>query len=108
LGPVDGAMIGRAAYENPYLLAEADQRLFGSTEPPLTRHQVIQAFRPYLETQLQQGTPLHGLTRHILGLFQGVPGARAWRRQLSEPACRRGAGVEVLEAALQCVAEPGR
>ena len=75
LGPVDGAMIGRAAYENPYLLAEADQRLFGSTEPPLTRHQVIQAFRPYLETQLQQGTPLHGLTRHILGLFQGVPGA---------------------------------
>ncbi len=108
LGPVDGAMIGRAAYENPYLLAEADQRLFGSIEPPLTRHQVIQAFLPYLQTQLQQGTPLHCLTRHILGLFQGVPGARAWRRQLSEPACRRGAGVEVLEAALQCVAEPGR
>ncbi len=108
LGQVDGAMIGRAAYENPYLLAEADQRLFGSIEPPLTRHQVIQAFLPYLQTQLQQGTPLHCLTRHILGLFQGVPGARAWRRQLSEPACRRGAGVEVLEAALQCVAEPGR
>ena len=106
LGPVDGAMIGRAAYENPYLLAEADQRLFGSTEPPLTRHQVIQAFLPYLQTQLQQGTPLHGLTRHILGLFQGVPGARAWRRQISEPACRRGAGVEVLEAALRWVAEP--
>ncbi len=108
LDQVDGAMIGRAAYENPYLLAEADQRLFGSIEPPLTRHQVIQAFLPYLQTQLQQGTPLHCLTRHILGLFQGVPGARAWRRQLSEPACRRGAGVEVLEAALQCVAEPGR
>ena len=108
LGPVNGAMIGRAAYENPYLLAEADQRFFGSVEPPLTRHQVIQAFLPYLETRLQQGTPLHGLTRHILGLFQGVPGARAWRRQLSEPACRRGAGVEVLEAALRWVAEPGR
>ena len=102
---VDGAMIGRAAYENPYLLAEADQRLFGSVEPPPTRHQVIRVLLPYVETQLQRGTPLQGMTRHILGLFQGVPGARAWRRQLSESAWRGGAGVEVVEAALRCVAE---
>lgn len=106
LSQVDGAMIGRAAYENPYLLAEADQRLFGTTAPPpLTRHQVIRALLPYVEAQLQQGTPLHGMTRHILGLFQGVPGARAWRRYLSEPACRPGAGIETLEAALQQVVE---
>ena len=105
LRQVDGAMIGRAVYENPYLLAEADQRFFGSVDPPLSRHQVIRALLPYVETQRRQGTPLHCLTRHILGLFQGVPGARAWRRYLSEQACRRGAGVDVLEAALQRVAE---
>jgi len=105
LDRVDGAMMGRAAYENPYLLAEADQRLFGSVEPLPTRHQVIQALLPYVETRLQQGMPLHSLTRHILGLFQGIPGARAWRRYLSEHACRPGAGAGTLEAALQCVAE---
>ena len=102
---VDGAMIGRAAYENPYLLAEADQRLFGIATPPLTRHQAIRALLPYVETRLQQGTPLHCITRHILGLFQGVPGARAWRRYLSEHACRPGAGTGTLEAALQQVTE---
>lgn len=106
LRQVDGAMIGRAAYENPYLLAEADQRLFGITAPPPTRHQVIRAFLPYVDAQLQQGTPLHGMTRHLLGLFQGVPGARAWRRYLSEHACQPAAGIETLEAALQQVAEP--
>ena len=102
---VDGVMIGRAAYENPYLLAEADRRFFGSDAPPPSRHQVIRAFLPYVETQLQQGTPLHCMTRHVLGLFQGIPGARAWRRHLSEHAHRRGAGVEVLEAALRQIPE---
>ncbi len=102
---VDGAMIGRAAYENPYLLAEADQRLFGTTAPQPTRHQAIRAFLPYVETQLQQGTPLHGMTRHLLNLFRGVPGARAWRRHLSEPAGRPGTGIETLETALQRVTE---
>ena len=102
---VDGAMIGRAAYENPYLLTEADRRFFGSDAPPPSRHQVIRAFLPYVETQLQQGTPLHCMTQHVLGLFQGIPGARAWRRYLSEYACRRGAGVEVLEAALRQIPE---
>ena len=102
---VDGVMIGRAAYENPYLLAEVDRRFFGSGGPPPSRRQVIRALLPYVEVQLNRGTPLHCMTRHLLGLFQGVPGARAWRRTLSEQACRRGAGVEVLEAALGWVVE---
>lgn len=98
---VDGVMIGRAAYENPYLLAEVDQRFFGSSTPPLSRHQVVEALLPYVEAQLRRGTPLQAMTRHVLGLFQGIPGARAWRRHLSEHAHRRGAGVEVLAAALR-------
>lgn len=102
---VDGVMIGRAAYENPYLLAEVDRRFFGSSKPPPSRRQVVRALLPYVEAQLRQGTPLHCMTRHLLGLFQGVPGARAWRRTLSERACRRGAGMEVLEAALGWVVE---
>jgi len=103
LRQVDGVMIGRAAYENPSVLAGVDHRFFGSSEPLLAGHQVVQAFIPYIEEQLRQGTPLHSMTRHILGLFQGTPGARAWRRTLSEQACRRGAGVEVVENALQHV-----
>ena len=106
LSQVDGVMIGRAAYENPYLLAEVDSRFFSSSAPPLSRHQAIRAFLPYIETQLQEGIPLHRMTRHILGLFQGIPGAQAWRRTLSEHACRRDAGSAVVEEALACVAEP--
>lgn len=101
LRQVDGVMIGRAAYENPSVLAGVDHRFFGSSEPLLTGHQAVQAFIPYIEEQLRQGAPLHSMTRHILGLFQGAPGARAWRRTLSEQACRRGAGVEVVENALR-------
>ena len=108
LRQVDGAMIGRAAYENPYLLAEVDRRFFGSSAPPPNRHQVIRALLPYLEEQLRAGTPLPCMTRPILGLFQGIPGARAWRRLLSERAWRHGAGVEVVEAALERVVETDR
>ncbi|MCB1824166.1 MAG: tRNA dihydrouridine(20/20a) synthase DusA [Candidatus Competibacteraceae bacterium] len=108
LRQVDGVMIGRAAYENPYLLAEVDRRFFGSSASPPSRHQVIRALLPYLEERLRAGTPLHCMTRPILGLFQGIPGARAWRRVLSERAWRHGAGVEVVEAALERVAETDR
>jgi tRNA-dihydrouridine synthase A len=100
---VDGVMIGRAAYENPYLLAGVDQRFFGSSESPLSRHQVVHAFTPYIKEQLRRGTPLQCMTRPMLGLFQGIPGARAWRRTLSEQACRRGAGMDVVEEALRQV-----
>ncbi len=105
LRKVDGVMIGRAAYDNPYLLADADQRFFDSSAPRLSRRQVVEALLPYLERQLRQDTPLHCITRHILGLFQGVPGARAWRRTLSEQAHQPGAGVEVVEKALRQVSE---
>lgn len=97
---VDGVMVGRAAYESPYVLADADRRFFGSTATPRTRHEVVEAMLPYIEEQRSRGTYLSAITRHMLGLFQGLPGARAWRRHLSENAHRAGAGPEVvLEAA---------
>ena len=96
---VDGVMIGRAAYQNPYLLAEADRRFFGADEPPPDRHEVVERLIPYVEAELAAGTRLAAITRHILGLFQGCPGARAWRRHLAENAHRPGAGVEVIRTA---------
>jgi tRNA-dihydrouridine synthase A len=97
---VDGVMMGRAVYENPYLLAEADRRFFGAQEAPPERHAVVEAMLPYVERRMRQGAPLGAITRHMLGLFQGLPGARAWRRHLSENAHKSGAGPEVLVAAL--------
>jgi tRNA-dihydrouridine synthase A len=97
---VDGVMIGRAVYENPYLLAEADRRFFGVETPPLDRHAVVEAMLPYIEVARGRGAPLGAITRHMLGLFQGLPGARAWRRHLSENAPRAGSGPEVVVAAL--------
>ena len=100
LQQVDGVMLGRAAYQNPYILAEVDQRFFGEARPPPTREEVIVAFLPYVEAQRSAGVPLICMTRHILGLFNGLPGARHWRRYLSEEAHRPGAGPEVIETAL--------
>lgn len=100
LAHVDGVMMGRMAYERPYVLAEVDRRFFGSSGPVRTRHEVIEAFLPYMETQLEKGVTLHAMTRHILGLFQGVPGARAWRRHISENAYKNGAGLTVVTDAL--------
>ena len=104
---VDGVMIGRAAYENPYILADADRRFFGSTEAPRERHAVVEAMLPYMEERLKQGAPLSAITRHMLGLFQGLPGARAWRRYLSENVHKPGAGPEVVSAALALVRRNG-
>ena len=83
---VDGVMLGRAAYQNPYVLAEADRRFFDPEAPVRSRHDVIEAFAAYVEREIAAGTPLIAMTRHILGLFNGLPGARAWRRYLSENA----------------------
>jgi len=105
LTQVDGAMIGRAVYHNPYVLAEADRRFFGAADPPRSRHQIVARWLPYVADQLTEGTPLAAMTRHILGLFQGLPGARVWRRCLSENAHRPGAGVEVIEQALRRIPE---
>jgi tRNA-dihydrouridine synthase A len=101
LAEFDGVMLGRAAYENPYLLAQADQRWFGETRALPSRAGIVEAFKPYVAAELARGQRLHSMTRHILGLFQGVRGGRVWRRYLSENACRPGAGLEVLDAALQ-------
>ncbi len=99
LGQVDGVMIGRAAYQDPWMLADADEVIFGDPRPRPTRHEVLEAFIPYVERQLAANVPLSSITRHLLGLFQGRPGARAWRRHLSEQAHRPLAGTSVLRAA---------
>jgi tRNA-dihydrouridine synthase A len=97
LARFDGVMIGRAAYHNPYaLLAEADRRLFGDAHPIPSRHDILEEMRPYIGAELARGVRLHAITRHMLGLFHGVPGGRAWRRQLGERAVKAGAGLEVL------------
>ncbi len=103
---VDGVMLGRAAYRNPYMLAEADYRYFGATEPSPTRHQVVEAILPYIEAELAAGTPLLAMSRHLTGLFQSMPGARGWRRHLSENAHRRGSGIEVIRDALALIRTP--
>jgi tRNA-dihydrouridine synthase A len=100
LAQVDGVMIGRAAYQTPYVLAEADRLVFGEPAAPKSREQVVADFLPYVERQLAEGVPLKSITRHMLGLFNGLPGARAWRRHLAEEAHRPGAGPAVIEAAL--------
>ncbi|OYV21018.1 MAG: hypothetical protein CG439_243 [Methylococcaceae bacterium NSP1-2] len=98
---VDGVMVGREAYHNPYLLAEVDQRFFGATYPPISRQQVVALLIPYSQTQLANGVRLNSIARHILGLFHGEYGGRLWRRHLSENACRAGATEQVILDALK-------
>jgi tRNA-dihydrouridine synthase A len=107
LPQVDGVMLGRAAYADPYLLAEVDPVLFGSRATPPSRLDVFDLFTPYVERQLAGGARLNQMTRHILGLFHGQPRARAFRRHLAENAHLDGAGLEVLEAARRIVAGEG-
>jgi len=98
---LDGAMIGRAAYHTPWdTLSRADSLIFGHADPYETPHDAAEAMIPYIEAHISSGGRLHNVTRHMLGLFQGRPGARAWRRALSTEVHREGAGVEVLQEAL--------
>jgi tRNA-dihydrouridine synthase A len=97
---VDGVMIGRAAYEEPFLLATVDRDLFGSDTPTRSRRAVVETFLPYVERRLREGIALQHLTRRLLHLFTGRPGARAWRRALSEGARLPGAGLDVIAQAL--------
>jgi len=108
LEQVDGVMLGREAYGNPWLLAQVDEVLFGTVSEARSRDDVVAALLPYARRQLAAGAQLNHITRHILGLFQGVPGARQFRRHLSENAWRKGAGVEVLTEALALVSAGGR
>ena len=105
LAHVDAVMIGRAAYDNPYLFARADQDIFGATHKPPTRVEIATAMLPYIEEVIGQGTRLHSITRHMLHLFHAQPGSRIWKRTLTEGASRPGAGVEVVTTAIARVSE---
>ena len=104
LQTLDGVMIGREAYQNPWMLAEADALIFGDIKPTPSPRTVLDAMLPYVEQRMSEGVPLNAITRHMLGLFHGRPGAKAWRRHLSEHAHRADADIGVLvEAARRVV-----
>jgi tRNA-dihydrouridine synthase A len=103
LAQVDGVMLGRAAYENPYLFALADSLFFDRAARVPSRREAIQAMLPYIEAQLQKGLPLQAISRHMHNLIVSKPGAKAYRRYLSENAHRTGAGPEVVLEALRFV-----
>ena len=102
---VDGIMLGREAYQNPWMLARVDEILFGTDNPSTSRDDAIAALLPYTERQLARGVKLNHVTRHILGLYQGMPGARKFRRHLSENAYKAEAGIEVLNEAYTLVSK---
>ncbi|MEZ8273562.1 tRNA dihydrouridine(20/20a) synthase DusA [Vibrio splendidus] len=97
---LDGVMIGREAYHSPFILAEVDQQIFGLDSPIKKRSQVVEEMYPYIERELSNGASLGHISRHMLGLFQSMPGARQWRRYISENAHKKGAGIEVMQTAL--------
>ena len=105
LDHVDGVMLGRATYQDPYQLADVDSTFFGSSEAPPSRLDVLDRFMPYVEDELARGTRLNQMTRHILGLFHGQPRARSFRRVLAETAHLEGAGLDVLKAARRIIGE---
>jgi tRNA-dihydrouridine synthase A len=102
---VDGVMMGRAAYQEPWRLLQVDPLLHGASAPFESGKAAIEAFIPYVERELAQGSRLHAMTRHVLGLFHGVPGARAFRRHIATHAVKPGAGAEVLREAIGLVIE---
>jgi tRNA-dihydrouridine synthase A len=103
LAHLDGVMMGRAAYQEPWRLLSVDPLLFGEPAPFATMKPAFEAFFPHVERELARGTRLHSVTRHILGAFHGMPGARAFRRHLATEAVKPGAGIAVLRAALDHV-----
>ncbi|MGT3242931.1 tRNA dihydrouridine(20/20a) synthase DusA [Yersinia enterocolitica] len=103
---VDGVMMGREAYQNPSILTQVDRELFDPNAPVVDSVKAIEALFPYIEQELSRGAYLGHITRHILGIFQGIPGARQWRRHLSENAHKPGADVSVVEQALALVTRP--
>lgn len=103
LAHVDGVMLGRAAYQEPWRLLDADPVLFGETAPHQTMKDALAALEPYIARQLAEGSRLHAITRHLVGAYHAVPGARAFRRHLAEHGVRPGAGIEVLREAVAMV-----
>jgi tRNA-dihydrouridine synthase A len=102
---VDGVMLGREAYQNPWMLAQVDGKLFGIDSPLKSRDDVIAELLPFAEQHLAQGGQLNHITRHILGLYQGIPGARKFRRHLSENAYKKEAGIRILAEAYALVSD---
>jgi len=96
----DGVMLGRAAYQQPALLGQVDRALFDQQAPIVSSFEAVDAFKPYIAARLEEGVRLSSMTRHMLGLFNGRPGARLWRRVLSEKGPKPGAGLDVLDEAL--------
>lgn len=103
LPPLDGVMLGRAVYEQPYLLSQVDALYYNDLRPALSREQILHKMLPYIEQHLSNGGKLIQVTRHMLGLFHGLPGGRLWRRHLSEQAFKSESGLEVVEAAYNIV-----
>ncbi len=103
LQTVDAVMIGRAAYDNPYLLATVDREIYGDNTPIRSRHEIVTAMLPYIDTWTSRGWKLHSITRHMLQLFHGQPGSRLWKRILTERSILAGAGIDVVIQALTAV-----
>ncbi|WP_395651190.1 tRNA dihydrouridine(20/20a) synthase DusA [Brevundimonas sp.] len=102
---LDGVMLGRAAYHEPALLGQVDRRLYGAETPDVDPYQAIDRYRPHLAARLDEGVGLHAMTRHMLGLMHGRPGARAFRRILTVEAIAKGAGIDVVDRAVEAVRE---
>ena len=104
-GGLDGVMIGRAAYETPYMLGEVDRVFFGEKAAAPSRADAVRAYLPFAARMLGEGVPLGPIAKPLIPLFHGQPGGRLWRRHIAERAHKKGAGVEVLESGLVIVAE---
>jgi tRNA-dihydrouridine synthase A len=100
---VDGVMIGREAYHNPFILSEVDSRFYAEKNRNLTRIEIMQKFLPYIQSELEKGVKLQHITRHILGLFHAQPNGKLWRRSLSENAHKPDASLAVVEQALNLI-----
>ncbi len=107
LSRVDGVMLGRAAYHTPHILGQIDRLVFGATTPDVSEHQALAAYRPYIKAQLEKGTHLHAMTRHMMGLFNGKRGAKKWRRYLSEnaPGAKGAEAISIVDEAAGFIAE---
>ncbi len=105
LETLDGIMVGREVYDNPFLLSDIDQLVYAEDKSSLTRFNVLDEYLLYVQTKLDEGIPLKIMAQHIFGLFNGLPGARAWRRYLSENIYTKNAGVEVIEEAKRSINE---
>lgn len=105
LKELDGVMVGREAYDNPYFLSDIDEIIFKTSTESLSRFEVLNQYKLYMQSELDNGVPLKVLAQHVFGLFNGLPGARSWRRYLSEHIYAKDAGLEVIDEAVKAVSE---